>query len=71
MDLQIVLNDAEREELGNLKRAAAAKAKKEARLDIKNKSEAFINSALPYVDAHRVEASLYRAAPKDAARWNY
>ena len=61
----------EYEELGALRRAAAAKKKKEARLDVKNKREPYINSALPYVDARRVEAAIYRPASKDGARWNY
>ena len=71
VDLQVVLSDAEYEELGALRRAAAAKKKKEARLDVKNKREPYINSALPYVDARRVEAAIYRPASKDGARWNY
>ena len=65
------VSDAEYEELGALRRAAAAKKKKEARLDVKNKREPYINSALPYVDARRVEAAIYRPASKDGARWNY
>ncbi|KAH8048951.1 hypothetical protein JL722_12186 [Aureococcus anophagefferens] len=68
---EVVLSDAEYEELGALRRAAAAKKKKEARLDVKNKREPYINSALPYVDARRVEAAIYRPASKDGARWNY
>ena len=65
------VSDAEYEELGALRRAAAAKKKKEARLDVKNKREPYINSALPYVEARKVEAAIYRPASKDGARWNY
>ena len=72
VDLQIVLTDAEREELGAMQRAMAQKKKKEARLDVKNKQEPYINSALPYVDARRVEAAIYRPeVTKSGARWNY
>ena len=70
-NLRKEVDEALRRFTSALRRAAAAKKKKEARLDVKNKREPYINSALPYVDARRVEAAIYRPASKDGARWNY
>ena len=72
VDLQVVLSAAERDEVRRLRKKIDGVAQKEKRLAVDaHKRKEFLNSQLPYVDARRVEAAIYRpAVGKGGARWN-